>query len=398
MFLDAIHHNTRWIILVGILTQGCVTLPRLDAVPAPLTERAKIPGIPDARLWMDRDPTAFINAVMIDNEHELADLERTGKSTNPLPPIQALVISGGGDAGAFSAGVLSGWTARGDRPEFKVVTGISVGALIAPFAFLGPRYDEVVRSVAIGIGPHDILKQRNTLTGLMSDGMASSEPLARIVEKYVTPELLAAVAREYLKGRALHIGTTDLDAGRQVTWNMGAIAASGAPGALDLFRKIMIASTSIPGAVSPVMLDVEVDGKRYQEMHVDGGVISQLFLYPAEAFSQMKKVTGTPFTREAHIYLIRNGRLEPKWNDTKRRTLAIGGRAISSLVNMQGINDVRRLYQTVSEDHFDFNLAYVGVDFDAPHDEEFNNVYMRKLYDYAYQLTVTGYAWHKTPP
>jgi predicted acylesterase/phospholipase RssA len=398
MFLDAIRRNTRWIILVGVLFQGCATLPRLDAVPAPLTEKAQVPGIPDARIWLDRDPTAFINAVMVDNEHELAALQRAGKPTNPLPPIQALVISGGGDAGAFGAGVLSGWTARGDRPEFKVVTGISVGALIAPFAFLGPKFDDVVRSVAIGIGPHDILKQRNTLTGLMSDGMASSEPLARIVEKFVTPEVLAAVAREYLKGRALHIGTTDLDAGRQVTWNMGAIAASGAPGALHLFRKIMIASTSIPGAVSPVMFDVEVDGKRYQEMHVDGGVISQLFLYPAEAFSQMKKVTGTPFTREAHIYLIRNGRLEPQWNDTKRRTLSIGGRAINSLVNTQGINDVRRLYQTVSEDHFDFNLAYIGTDFDVPHSQEFNNAYMRKLYDYAYQLTVAGHVWHKTPP
>jgi hypothetical protein len=179
---------------------------------------------------------------------------------------------------------------------------------------------------------------------------------------------------------------------------MGAIASSNAPGALELFRKIMIASTSIPGAVSPVMIDVNVDGKHFQEMHVDGGVIMQVFLYPSRTLIELTRATGKPFHRELHVYVIRNGRLEPEWNDTRRRTLSIGGRAISALIRTQGINDVQRIYQTARQDEADFNLAYIGPDFDYPHNEEFDIAYMNRLFDYAHHLSANGNPWHKTPP
>ena len=383
---------------VFAILQGCGTLPRLDAVPPALTEKAVIPGIHNARIWLDRDLGPFIEAVIQDTNREVKALQSEGKPTDRLPPANVLAISGGGDAGAFAAGILSGWTAHGDRPQFRVVTGTSVGALIAPFAFLGPEYDETIRSVAVSVNPGDIFDRRSTLAGLASDGMASSEPLARIVAKYVTADILAAIAREYARGRALQVATTDLDSGRQVVWNMGAIASSNAPGALDLFRKILIASASIPGAVSPVMLDVEVDGRRFQEMHVDGGVISQVFLYPSQLLQQLTEITGKPFTRELHTYVIRNGRLEPDWNNTRRRTLDIGGRAISSLVQIQGINDVHRLYQIARQDGADFKLAYIGADFVVPHTEEFDPVYMRKLFDYGQALGASGRAWHAAPP
>ena len=152
------------------------------------------------------------------------------------------------------------------------------------------------------------------------------------------------MAAEFARGRILEIGTTDLDAGRPVTWNMGAIAASKAPGSLELFRNIMLASASVPGAVSPVMFDVEIDGKRFQEMHVDGGVISQVFAYPARTLAELQKATGTPLEREIHVYVIRNGRLEPEWTEMKRRTLRIGGRAINVLTQAQGVNDLSRIY------------------------------------------------------
>ena len=382
----------------GALLPACAPLPRLDAVPPAQTEQAAIPGIPYARVWLDRDLQTFIEAVLRDTRREQAALKAAGQPTDPLPPAYALAISGGGDAGAFAAGILSGWTARGDRPVFKVVTGISAGALIAPFAFLGSQYDDIVRKVATSAGPDDILHRRNTLMGLASDGMASSEPLAKIVAQYVTPEILAAIAREYAKGRVLQIGTTDLDAGRQVTWNMGEIAMSSAPGALELFRKIMIASSSIPGVISPVMIDVEIAGKPFQEMHVDGGVISQVFLYPSSFLNELARATGKGMGREIHTYVIRNGRLEQSWNATRRRTLDIGGRAISALVETQGINDVHRLYQIAKQDKAEFNLAYIGAEFDAPHPEEFDSAYMKKLYDYAYQLAASGRQWHQAPP
>lgn len=385
-------------VIVGALLQACGVLPRLDAVPPALTETAVIPGIPNARIWLDRDIDRFIRSVLEDTRRETEALERAGKPTNRMPPAHVLAISGGGDAGAFSAGVLSGWTARGDRPEFKVVTGISVGALVAPFAFLGPEYDHVVRSVATSIGPDDVLRQRGTLLGLASDGMASSDPLARLVAQYVTRETLEAIAREHAEGRVLQVGTTDLDAGRQVVWNMGEIASSNAPGALELFRKVIVASSSIPGAISPVMIDVEVDGKRHQEMHVDGGVISQVFLYPSRMLGELQKATGKPLERELHTYVIRNGRLEPDWYNTKRRTIDIAGRAISSLVQTQGINDVHQLYRIARQDGAAFNLAFIGPDFDVPHAEEFDPVYMKKLYEYGYNITVSGRVWHKAPP
>jgi hypothetical protein len=387
------------VLVVAVLLQACGSLPRLDAVPSTLTESAVIPGLPEARYWLDRDLAPFIQSVIQDDKREREALARAGKNTSdPLPPASLLAISGGSDAGAFAAGILVGWTAHGTRAQFRVVTGISTGALIAPFAFLGPQYDDAIRSVFTSVRSEDVFHRRSMLIGLASDGMAGSEPLSRLVAEYVTPQILSAVAEEYAKGRDLEIGTTDLDAGRPVTWNMGAIAASDAPGALDLFRKIMIASTSIPGEVSPVMIDVEVDGKHFQEMHVDGGVITQVFLYPPRILGDWQRVTGRPYRRELHAYVIRNGRLEPEWSDTERHTLNIGGRAISALIQTQGINDLHRIYETAQRDGVDFNLAYIGSDFNYPHHKTFDPEYMKRLFDYAYRLGVNGYPWHKAPP
>jgi len=384
--------------LAVVALTSCVVLPRLDAVPESLTERATVPGIPDSRLWFDRDLAPFVQVATQDIARERAALEQQGLPVDPMPPINFLAISGGGDNGAFAAGVLTGWSASGQRPVFRVVTGVSAGALIAPFAYLGPAYDDLVRRVATSIGPGDVFLTRNRLAGLLSDGMASSVPLRRLVEQYVTPELLAQIAREYATGRALQIATTDLDAGRQVTWNMGAIASSHAPGALDLFRNIMVASMSIPGVVSPVMIDVEVAGKPYQEMHVDGGVIAQLFAYPTQAVAELERATGKPWTRPIRLYVIRNGRLDPEWTDTPRRTLAIGRRAIDSLVQAQGVEDVIRTYRIARRDNADFHLAYIGSDF--PHTKHlmFDTNYMNELFDYGYRLARDGSVWHKAPP
>ena len=213
-------------ILLALSLGACAPLTRLGPVPEAQTEQAIVPGMPDSRIWMDRDLTTFIRVVIDDNARERTALVESGRPADPLPPVNFLSISGGGDNGAFAAGILAGWTARGTRPEFTVVTGISAGALIAPFAFLGPAYDDVIRTVATSLRPGDVFRARNRVDGLLGDGMASSAPLRRLVTRYVTPELLAEIAREHAPGRALQIATTDLDAGRQVTWDMGAIAAA----------------------------------------------------------------------------------------------------------------------------------------------------------------------------
>ncbi|MCW3480037.1 patatin-like phospholipase family protein [Neisseriaceae bacterium JH1-16] len=389
-------------IVIALVTaatlQACGTITRLDAVPAALVDRAAPPGIPNARYWLGSDITPFIKGVMADNQRELEARAKAGLITDPLPAIDLLAISGGGDNGAFGAGLLTGWTKHGDRPQFRVVTGISAGALIAPFAYLGSAYDSVLREVATSVGSDGVFRSRGLLAGLTSDGMADSTPLARLIAQYVTPAVLTAIAAEYAKGRALVIGTADLDSGRAVSWNMGAIATSGAPGALGLFRKVMLASASIPGAVPPVMIDVEVDGKRYQEMHVDGAVIHQVFTYPSNTIEALGQKLGQPYQRKIRIYAIRNSKLAPEWLATPRRTLSIGSRAISILLQWQGIGDLEYIDRTARKDGADFNLAYISTDFAPGAHQDFDPVYMNRLFDYAYGQGVKGYAWHKTLP
>ncbi|MGH8592605.1 MAG: patatin-like phospholipase family protein [Gammaproteobacteria bacterium] len=292
---------------------------------------------------------------------------------------------------------MCGWTAAGHRPEFNAVTGISTGALIAPFAFLGPKYDVQLKQVYTDSAPKDILEARYFLAAVFNDALADNAPLGRLLAKYVTKDMVKEIAQEHEQGRLLLMATTDLDARQAVIWNMGKIAASGHPEALELFHKIMLASAAIPGTFPPVMIDVEADGKRYQEMHVDGGAMAQVFLYPPSIkVSDVSKREG--IVRQRHLYVIRNARLDPDWAEVERRTLTIAGRAISSLIQTQGIGDLYKIYALAQRDGIDYNLAYIPKTFDAPHKEAFDTEYMRKLFQTGYDLAVKGYSWEKTPP
>jgi predicted acylesterase/phospholipase RssA len=227
--------------------------------------------------------------------------------------------------------------------------------------------------------------------------MADNRPLWHQLEKHVNREMLNAIAAEYQKGRLLMVGTTDLDARGGVIWNLTKIAASPDPKALDLFRKIMIASAAIPGAFPPTMIDVEVDGKHYQEMHVDGGASTQVFVYPPSInLAALSKEQG--IVRMRRLYIIRNARLDPEWADVERRTLSIAERAIGGLIHTQGIGDLYRIYATTHRDRVDFNLARIPDTFDVPHKEEFDTDYMRALYQAAFNVASQGYPWEKMPP
>lgn len=394
--------KTSWLTLCSaallLLAQGCSTPTRLEAVPATDTVRAEIPGVPNARYWVDSDLEPFIRDAMTSVKRERDYLART-QHRGPLPAINFLAVSGGGDDGAFGAGLLLGWSKAGTRPEFKGVTGVSTGALIAPFAFLGESEDHTLREVYTQVGPKNILEPRGLVGALTSDGLADNQPLFELISSHINQEFLARVAKEYQeKGRLLMVGTTNLDARRPVIWNMGAIASSQDPRALDLFRKIMLASAAIPGAFPPVMIDVEVDGKQYQEMHVDGGAVAQVFLYPPRLFETIRQQGIKVPNRERHVYLIRNARLDPQWASVQRNTLPIAGRAISSLIHTQGIGDLYKIYLTAQQDGLDYNLAFISPDFHAEHKEDFDTNYMRALFDHGYQLALKGYPWRKTPP
>lgn len=389
--------NLLFIAVVSVSNQGCVSTPqRLSAVPTEITAKAAIPGMPGVRFVAGGDITEFQKATIAAQAREQAHLASQGV-TGGLPRAVFLAVSGGGDNGAFSAGLLNGWTESGTRPEFKLVTGISTGALIAPFAFLGTKYDATLKEVYTTISPKDVLKTRSLLAGVFGDAMADNAPLWTLTRKSVDAEFLKEIAAEYAKGRFLLIGTADLDARRPIIWDMGKIASYGDQKALDLFISIMIASASIPAGFPPVMIDVEADGKHYQEMHVDGGTMSQVFVYPVGlSAAKMKSATGV--TRDRSLYVIRNARLDPEWAQVERKTMSIAGRAVGSLIHTQGIGDLFRIYAAAQRDGVDFNLAFIPSTFNAPHKEEFDNAYMRELYDVGHDMALQGFPWLKTPP
>jgi hypothetical protein len=390
----------KWLVLalsLMLLLQGCATLKPRNPLPEDLESKVQVPGMYGIRAWGDEVSEVFTEFSMESVKQERAAL---GKNFLKKPAV-FLALSGGGDDGAFGAGVLCGWTAHGDRPQFKLVTGISTGALIAPFAFLGSSYDDTLRHLYTGITGKDIFRMKSLLTVLWRDSIADTEPLTKKLEQYVDEAMLAAVAAEHQKGRRLIIGTTQLDAQRLVLWDMGAIASSGDPEAIKLFRKIMLTSASIPGAFPPQYIRVEAGGNFYEEMHVDGGTTAEVVLYEnaLKPMTQMLEADESLRGRERFLYIIRNSQIKPEWETVKPRVAPIAGRAISTLIKTQGIGDLYRLYSFAKRDKIDYNLAAIPTD-QAPTRpaEPFNRNYMNQLFDLGYEMASQGYPWLKHPP
>jgi predicted acylesterase/phospholipase RssA len=382
---------------IAALLSGCSVPARGTPVPAARSTAATVLGVTNERFFPSFSPAPleqeFIAAVgrMRSSQGLPADAA--------LPDLELLSISGGGENGAFGAGLLCGWSAHGTRPVFELVTGVSTGALIAPFAFLGSSYDPELRNVFTGHSPNDVLASRFLSAAIFDDAMADNSPLFRTISRYVNEAMLANIAAAYDSGRLLLLGTTDLDAQLPVIWNIGAIAKSGHPRALETMRRIMLASAAIPGAFPPTMFDVSLDGKPYQEMHVDGGTFAQAFLYPAAVMqSRRARMLRHQTVLPAVAYVIRNGRLDPEWAAVERRTLSIAGRAIATMIAASGYNDVVRIYNNARRDDIGYNLAYIGTDFNEVLPSPFDQKFMRDLFDYGYQKALHGYVWASQPP
>jgi hypothetical protein len=374
---------------------GCATLRPHFPPPQKVEAQVGIPGMPGVRTWGDEfSPVFQKDLVESIRQEERSGLFREGDTGS------ILAISGGGGDGAFGAGLLCGWSAAGNRPDFKLVTGISTGALTAPFAFLGPAYDAKLKKVYTTIHSEDIFKLKSLFGMIRTDAIGLNDPLAKLTTEYVDERMLKDIAAEHLKGRRLYLGTTALDAQRPVVWNMGAIAASGHPDALDLFRKIMIASAAVPVAFPPVYFPVEAGGKRYDEMHVDGGVANQVFLYGPvlDPLKLAEELRIERRRREFRVFVIRNTQIKPAWQDIKPRIRSIAPRSISSLIKAQGIGDLYRIFVTSRRDELDFNLAFIPDEMDTNRTDEFDNRVMNVLFDTGYKLARYGYRWRKSPP
>lgn len=357
---------------------ACASIQRI-----PYTQQeqavATVPGIPDARVWAD-DPA------LAGRSPALANLE-TRQPT-------VLALSGGGADGAFGAGLLNGWTARGNRPQFTVVTGASAGALIAPFAFLGASHDEPLKNVFYS-GEMENFLQFEGVRGLFGSGLFKAGPLRELIAKYVGPDMLEMIAREHRAGRRLYVVTTNLDAQRTAIWNMGGIAASGDPKALELFRSVMEASASIPGVFPPVLIDVEGDGKRFAEMHVDGGITANVLVVPEALLLASKPVLSSRIRPK--FYVILNGKLGPNFEVVKPNTLPIAIRSFATSVRANTRNTLLATYEFIKRRGWELNLAAIDDSVPAPEKIGFDTAYMRSLFDYGYQRGADGQMWQPSP-
>lgn len=303
-----------------------------------------------------------------------------------------LVLSGGGKYGAYSAGVLSGWSASGTRPTFDVVTGISTGALIAPLAFLGPRYDSFLEQSYTTVSTKDIYRRRPYLTVLFSDSLADPSPLRRRIGAQVTDEFLSEIAKAHAAGRRLYVGTTNLDTGRLVLWDLGAIASGNNPNKRALFQNVLLASCSIPGLLPPVPIEIEVDGSLYTELHVDGGVSAAMFLRPGMALRD----AGVSAT---NVYVIAAGKLSFESQCVPRWLISVSSKALEEVLNAQTRDDLLRVFLLTRLIGGCFAVASVPQELMGnPDPARFEPVEMRRLFAVGYEQVVRGVAWHATPP
>ncbi len=365
------------------------------APPADVYEDATPTGYGQIRFWADDTPDNI--EAMFEQRAALLN-RRFADAIAAGQPIRLsyLALSGGGAEGAFGAGLLNGWTRSGTRPEFEMVTGISTGALIAPFAFLGPEWDDELKEVFTTLTTDNILIVDifQALTARLA--LADAAPFRQTIEKFATEEIFQAIAAEHRKGRRLFVGTTALDAARPVVWNIGAIANSGVPGALKLFHDIVQASASIPGAFPPVLIEVEVDGKQYSELHVDGGVTSQVFAYPAQIdLRDIDKLMPTGFERT--VYVIRNTPVRPPYENIRPRILPLVGRSISVLIAYQGIGDLFRIASKAERDGIDFKLVSIPESWDMEPEESFDQKYMTALFALGERIGREGIPWRSRP-
>jgi predicted acylesterase/phospholipase RssA len=369
------------------LGAGCAQVPRV-AVPANLKSARLIDVDAPPRESPRGDPQ------LIPRLEEI--IQAKFEDGEKLPPLNLLALSGGGMYGAFDVGVLYGWTASGHRPNFDVVTGISTGALIAIFAFLGPQYDDFLRDAYVHISSDDIFRLKVLPLAVFSDSVASSEPLRRKIEAAVTPQVLKEVAAAHAAGRRLYVGTTDLDTRQLVVWDMGAIAARGTPESLGLFRRVVLASASVPGFFPPVYIDVEVDGHKYREMHVDGGASASVFL---RGFMLQTAPHNFRSRAGSNLYVITSGKLYADAEPVQPRLTSISASAISSMLYAATRSDLSRLFSLALVAGLNYNLMAVPQDFPLnPNSLSFEEKEMQRLFEEGRRLGLEGTAWRKTPP
>ena len=381
-------------VALAICLTGCGALHVRTPLPVELTGYASPKGYQDIRDWGDRFSPVLQRSVQSALETQIGPDNPYGQT-----PIQYLSLSGGGMNGAFGAGFLCGWTAHGSRPNFDFVTGISAGALLAPFAYLGTNHDVAIREIYADLKPEDLFRRKGLLRILRDDSAFDTAPLQQMLEKYITKDFLAEIAQEHAKGRRLWIGTANLDARRPVVWDMGAIAASGQPDATKLFIQVMMASAAVPGAFPPVYFKVEAAGETFDEMHVDGGIGRQAFSYgPVLRMDEIReKLDLLGRERPAELFIIRNGDLGTHYDPIKPHALPIVMSSLRALTHHQAEGDFYRMYVFADRDKCSFNLTGIPSDYVRQSTKDFDPTEMKRLFALGENMGQLGGCWVHSP-
>lgn len=377
---------------------ACGTLSR-NPVPLVVQESPSIAGYEDIRFLPLTGPDPLRESI------RQAYLTEAPESYGTLPDgsrrYDYLAVSGGGSDGAFGAGILNGWSVKGDRPRFKVVTGVSTGALIAPLAFLGTAYDPQLKEAYTTVNPDRIYIVRRLISLLWEEAVADNKPLKDLVVHYITQGVLDEIAAEHAKGRRLYVASTNMDREEPVVWDLGQIASSKNPGRLELFRSVMVASAAIPSIFPPVLLKVSANGKTYDEMHSDGGVFFQSFFIGSLAdLPAMIREAHPDFAGKVvqRLYVIRNGSTSPERKEIVRGLGSISARAIGTLLKVSGINDLYRLYLSTRDDHVEFRYISLPADYVRTTEKQFDETEMNRQYELGYRLGLNEVPWQTLPP
>jgi hypothetical protein len=372
------------IIICFLALAGCAHARR--AVPEDLVGTAVVVGMPDMRHYMDKPVSIFMrNSLTTSFKDEgKSDYLVDGIKTYPV-----LLIGGGVSNSAYGIGLLDGWFANGTRPVFKIVTGYSSGSIIAVATFSGKDYEDRLARLFTSISTKDVIRQKNIFSVLFGNSLYSSSLFAKKIDDLVDEGLMIRIAQEHARGRRLYVGTTDLDAQEFVIWDMGALASIGSPDSLKLFRSIILASCSFPATLPPVYFQVEAGGRRYDEMHADGGVVGGIFY-----INQLIENLGF----KTRLYVLNCCYMSPHSRQVEDNLVAITSRLIETHTAAKMAGDTYRLYAFAKERGWDYNLAYIPEDF-MPHQKEmFDKREMQRLFKRGYDDALGGYKWHKAPP
>jgi Patatin-like phospholipase len=361
-----------------------LSLTLLGCAQSGIREAASSPDAPNAIRTLGTDQRFFTQPSQ--------SLARRLRAQYAGQPVNILALSGGGADGAFGAGALVGLTRSALRPQFSVVTGVSTGALIAPYAFLGSDWDNQLVEVYTSGRAEHLLHSRG-LGALFGSSLYSGEPLKQLVDRYATDELIQAVAREASTGRLLLVATTDVSTGEPVIWDLGSIAMNGGSRARALFRDVLVASASVPGIFPPVIIRVQEQQALYEEVHVDGTLSLPFFVPPG--FIEPVRDAGDP-SRGAVVYIIVDGRLSDQAAPVPLRTRSILSRSVSAGLNHMLRTTLQLTAIDAQHGGAQFQFAAIPVAYPQLDSLDFRTANMRSLFQYGYQCAETGRLWNSS--